>query len=139
MSRDHRLGHGDAREASLYERLRLPGELARLMLTDVPYNVANVGHVTTNAGSRVRVSPRRDELQGIRPVNRQWMEADLARLVDSGLFAASSSISARPSTTPGARCMKEGIVWAKSIFALVSIAGRNSPGPCLFWSLAIPV
>jgi hypothetical protein len=30
----------------------LPDELAQLVLTDEPYNVANVGHVTSNADHR---------------------------------------------------------------------------------------
>jgi hypothetical protein len=49
---DHRLGHGDARDATLYDQLMLPDELAQLVLTDEPYNVANVGHVTSNADHR---------------------------------------------------------------------------------------
>jgi ParB-like chromosome segregation protein Spo0J len=49
---DHRLAQGDARDGALYERLMPPGELAQLLLTDEPYNVANVGHVTSNTGHR---------------------------------------------------------------------------------------
>ena len=49
---DHRVAQGDARDAALYERLMLPGELAQLVLTDEPYNVTNVGHVTSNADHR---------------------------------------------------------------------------------------
>ena len=85
---DHRLAHGDARDAALYERLMLPGELAQLVLTDEPYNVANVGHVTSNADHRefafAHGEMSREEFARF---NRQWMEAVLARLVDGGLFA----------------------------------------------------
>jgi hypothetical protein len=85
---DHRLGHGDARDATLYDRLMLPGELAQLVLTDEPYNVANVGHVTSNADHRefafAHGEMSREEFARF---NRQWMEAVLARLVDGGLFA----------------------------------------------------
>jgi hypothetical protein len=64
---DHRLIQGDAREAGVYGRLMRPGEFAQLVLTDEPYNVANVGHVTNNAGSSgVRVCPRGDEPRGVR-------------------------------------------------------------------------
>jgi hypothetical protein len=45
---DYRLAHNDARDALRYERLMLPGEFAQLVLTDERYNVANVGHVTSN-------------------------------------------------------------------------------------------
>ena len=84
---DHRLAHGDARDALFYERLMLPGEFARLVLTDEPYNVANVGHVTSNADHRefafAHGEMSREEFARF---NRQWMEAVLARLVDGGLF-----------------------------------------------------
>jgi DNA modification methylase len=85
---NHRLGHGDARDAALYERLMPPGEVAQLVLTDEPYNVANVGHVTSNADHRefafAHGEMSRDEFARF---NRQWMEAVLARLVDGGLFS----------------------------------------------------
>ena len=58
------------------------------MLTDEPYNVANVGHVTSNADHRefafAHGEMSREEFARF---NRQWMEAVLARLVDGGLFA----------------------------------------------------
>ena len=85
---DHRLGHGDARDATLYDRLMLPGELAQLVLTDEPYNVANVGHVTSNADHRefafAHGEMSREEFGQF---NRQWMEAVLPCLADGGLFA----------------------------------------------------
>jgi DNA modification methylase len=85
---DHRLAQGDARDAGLYERLMLPGEVVQLVLTDEPYNVANVGHVTSNADHRefafAHGEMSREEFARF---NRQWMEAVLARLVDGGLFA----------------------------------------------------
>ena len=49
---DHRLLQGDARDPVSYPPLFDDGELARLVLTDEPYNVPNVGHVTSNAGHR---------------------------------------------------------------------------------------
>ena len=66
----------------------LRGEFAQLVLTDEPYNVANVGHVTSNADHRefafAHGEMSREEFARF---NRQWMEAVLARLVDGGLFA----------------------------------------------------
>jgi ParB-like nuclease domain len=85
---NHRLAQGDARDAALYERLMPPGEVAQLVLTDEPYNVANVGHVTSNANHRefafAHGEMSREEFARF---NRQWMEAVLARLVDGGLFS----------------------------------------------------
>jgi DNA modification methylase len=48
----HRLLQGDARGPESYVQLMLPGEVARLVLTDVPYNVPIGGHVTSNATHR---------------------------------------------------------------------------------------
>ena len=65
----------------------LPDELAQLVLTDESGNIANVGHVTSNADHRKLRSPRRTKRQSFGQFNRQWMEAVLARLVDGGLLA----------------------------------------------------
>ena len=66
----------------------LRGEVAQLVLTDEPYNVANVGHLTSNADHRefafAHGEMSREEFGRF---NRQWMGAALARLVDGGLFA----------------------------------------------------
>ena len=48
----HRLLQGDARAPSAYEELMLPGEAARLVLTDVPYHVPIAAHVTSDAAHR---------------------------------------------------------------------------------------
>jgi DNA modification methylase len=85
---DHRLAQGDARDAALYDRLMPPGEFARLVLTDPPYNVANVGHVTSNADHREFAFAHGEmSREGFAQFNRQWMEAALARLVEGGLLA----------------------------------------------------
>jgi hypothetical protein len=47
----HRLLQGDARDAVSYAQL-LRGEVARLVFTDVPYNVRIAGHVSSNANHR---------------------------------------------------------------------------------------
>ena len=44
----HRLLQGDARRPESYAELMATGESARLVLTDVPFNVAIRGHVTSN-------------------------------------------------------------------------------------------
>src|SRR4051794_35832677 len=48
----HRLLQGDARDPANCARLLRPGELARIVLTDTPYNVPNAGHVTTQGHHR---------------------------------------------------------------------------------------
>jgi ParB-like chromosome segregation protein Spo0J len=76
---DHRLANGDARDAALYERLMPSGEFAQLVLTDEPYNVANVGHVTSNANranSSRLISPWAN-------ANSRWSVAQAERNPDS--------------------------------------------------------
>jgi predicted phage terminase large subunit-like protein len=85
---DHRLIQGDAREASVYDRLMGRAEYARLILTDEPFNVANVGHVTGNPNHRefamAHGEMSREEFAGF---NRLWMSTALTRLDDGGLLA----------------------------------------------------
>ena len=75
-------------ERETYEDLGRSREVAQLVLTDEPYNVANVGHVTSNPDHRefafAHGEMSREEFARF---NRQWMEAVLARLVDGGVFA----------------------------------------------------
>jgi DNA modification methylase len=84
---DHRLIQGDAREASVYDRLMGPSEQASLVLTDEPFNVANVGHVTGNPNHREFAMAHgemgREEFSGF---NRLWMSTALARLIVGGLL-----------------------------------------------------
>ncbi len=62
--------------------------LATLVLTDEPFNVANVGHVTGNPGHRefamAHGEMSREEFAAF---NRAWMSAVLPYLVDGGLLA----------------------------------------------------
>ncbi|HTZ68905.1 MAG TPA: DNA modification methylase [Roseiarcus sp.] len=85
---DHRLAHGDARDATVYDQLMQPGEFARLVLTDEPYNVANVGHVTSNADHRefafAHGEMSREEFASF---NHAWMSTAARWLLDGGLFA----------------------------------------------------
>ena len=85
---DHRLIRGDAREASVYDRLMGRSEQASLVLTDEPFNVANVGHVTGNPNHREFAMAHgemdRDEFADF---NRAWMSVAVARLIDGGLLA----------------------------------------------------
>jgi DNA modification methylase len=84
----HRLLQGDARDPASYARLMAPGELARIVLTDTPYNVPNAGHVTTQARHR-EFAMARGELsrEEFADFIRAWMAASAAHLVDGGLLA----------------------------------------------------
>ena len=83
----HRLLQADARDPASYERLMLPGEQARLVLTDEPYNVPNVGHVTSQAHHRefamAAGEMSREEFEAF---NRAWMSSAALYLVDGGLI-----------------------------------------------------
>jgi hypothetical protein len=84
---DHRLAQGDARDAALYDRLLPSSEVARIVLTDEPFNVANVGHVTGNPDHREFAFAHGEmSREDFAQFNRQWMEAALAHLVAGGLL-----------------------------------------------------
>ena len=86
---DHRLIQGDAREARVYDRLMGPSEQASLVLTDEPFNVANVGHVTGNPNHREFAMAHgemdRDEFADF---NRAWMSVAATRNRARGLWPA---------------------------------------------------
>jgi DNA modification methylase len=83
---DHRLIQGDARQPEVYALLMWEGELATFVLTDPPYNVPNVGHVTGNADHRefacAHGEMSREEFANF---NRAWMAVGLTYLIDGGL------------------------------------------------------
>ena len=85
----HRLLQGDARDPLSYAQLMRPGEAARLVLTDVPYNVRLGGHVTSNGDHREfamaagEMSPT-DFAAFLRDV----LAAPLPHVVDGGLVAS---------------------------------------------------
>ena len=72
----HRLIQGDARDAAVYDRLMDGSGFARLVLTDEPFNVANVGHLTGNPDHRefamAHGEMSREEFAAF---NRAWMLA----------------------------------------------------------------
>lgn len=84
----HRLLQGDALDRSSYERLMGEGELARIVLTDEPFNVPNVGHVTSQAHHReFAMAAGEMSREEFAAFNRDWMALSSARLVDGGLLA----------------------------------------------------
>lgn len=84
----HRLVQGDCRSPANWALVMGPQERARLVLTDQPYNVPNVGHVTSREGVRefamAAGEMSREEFAGF---TREWIVAALPHLVDGGLLA----------------------------------------------------
>jgi DNA modification methylase len=84
----HRLLQADARDPAAYATLMAGGEMARLVLTDEPYNVPNFGHVTGDARHR-EFAMAHGEMSNEEFVafNQAWMSAVMAYLCDGGLMA----------------------------------------------------
>ena len=84
----HQLLQADARDPASYERLMLPSEKARLVLTDEPYNVPNVGHVTSQAHHReFAMAAGEMSREEFGAFNRAWMSSAACYVVDGGLLA----------------------------------------------------
>jgi DNA modification methylase len=85
---EHRLLQGDARDLAAYAQILDEGELARLVLTDEPFNVPNVGHVTSSGHHREFAMANGEmSAEEFMAFNRSWMSAAAGRLVDGGLMA----------------------------------------------------
>jgi DNA modification methylase len=84
----HRLLQGDARDPEHYARLMAPGELARVVLTDMPYNVPNQGHVTSQARHReFAMAAGEMSREEFAAFSRDWMAASAGHVLDGGLLA----------------------------------------------------
>jgi DNA modification methylase len=85
---EHRLAQGDARDPNVYARLIGEGEQARVALTDEPFNVPNLGHVTANARhgefAMAHGEMSREEFFAF---NQDWMRPAIRHLLDGGLLA----------------------------------------------------
>lgn len=85
---NQRLAQGDARERGVYAPLFTDTEPARLVLTDVPFNVPVRGHCTSQSHHREFAMAHgelsRDEFSAF---NIDWMRPSLKHLVDGGLLA----------------------------------------------------
>jgi DNA modification methylase len=82
----HRIACGDARDAGLLERL-MAGEKARLVLTDVPYNVPIRGHVTGSGHREFTMASGEMSRTEYLAFNAAWIEAAECHLVDGGVLA----------------------------------------------------
>jgi DNA modification methylase len=84
---DHILLQGDARDPSSYDQIMGPNDTARLLLTDVPYNVPNVGHVTGQAQHReFAMAAGEMTASEFGEFNAAWMGAAAARIAEGGLI-----------------------------------------------------
>lgn len=84
----HLLLQGDALDSASYRHLFAEGDEARIVLTDVPYNVPNKGHTTSKAHHR-EFAMAHGELtrDGFAAFNSTWMGLAARPLVDGGLLA----------------------------------------------------
>lgn len=85
---DHRLVQGDACDPDAYDRLMVEGEMATFVLTDEPFNVPNVGHVTGDARHREFAMANGEmSAEQFLDFNQRWMRLSLAYLAAGGLLA----------------------------------------------------
>jgi DNA modification methylase len=85
---DHLLLQGDALDPGSYRHLLAESEEARIVLTDVPFNVPNRGHTTSKAHHRefamAHGEMSREEFAAF---NLTWMGLAANTLIDGGLLA----------------------------------------------------
>ena len=81
----HRMACGDARDADLLMRV-MAEDAARLVLTDVPYNVPIRGHVTGAGHREFAMASGEMSLSEYLAFNAAWMEAAAHHLIDGGVF-----------------------------------------------------
>lgn len=85
---DHLLLQGDALDEASWRRLFDPGEQARFVLTDEPFNVPIVGHVTGKAHHREFAEASGEMTPAeFAAFNRDWFTNAAAAVVDGGLIA----------------------------------------------------
>jgi DNA modification methylase len=81
----HRIACGDARDPALLGRL-MAGESARLVLTDVPYNVPIRGHVSGQNHREFAMASGEMSADEFLAFNRAWMREALGYLVEGGVL-----------------------------------------------------
>jgi DNA modification methylase len=83
---DHRLLQGDARDTDCYSRL-MKEQLARLVLTDEPFNVKIAGHVTGGEHREFAMATGEMDRTAYLEFNIAWIKPATGRLVDGGLIS----------------------------------------------------
>jgi DNA modification methylase len=114
----HRIACGDATDPEILHRLMGEGEMARLVLTDEPYNVPIVGNVTKGQHREFAMASGEMSEDQFLTFNEAWMTAALPHLQDAGVLA--TFIDWRGYPTANAAALKLGlaplnlIVWRKT-------------------------
>jgi DNA modification methylase len=114
----HRIACGDATDPETLRRVMGEAELARLVLTDEPYNVPIVGNVTKGRHREFAMASGEMSENQFLAFNEAWMNAVLPHLHDGGVLA--TFIDWRGYPTAIAAAVKLGlaplnlIVWAKT-------------------------
>jgi DNA modification methylase len=83
---EHRMICGDATDPAVLARLMDDDSLARLVLTDEPYNVPIAHHVTASAHREFLMASGEMSAAEFLAFNNAWMSATLPFLCDGGLF-----------------------------------------------------
>jgi DNA modification methylase len=114
----HRIVCGDATDPEILHRLMREGEVARLVLTDEPYNVPIVGNVTKGRHREFAMASGEMSNDEFLAFNEAWMKAVLPHLHDGGVLA--TFIDWRGYSTVNTAAIRLGltplnlIVWAKT-------------------------
>jgi len=83
----HRIACADAPDPEILHRLMAEGEVARLVLTDEPYNVRIVGNVTKGRHREFAMASGEMSEDQFQAFNEAWMKAVLPHLQDGGVLA----------------------------------------------------
>lgn len=81
----HRVICGDARDPNTLQAI-MHGDLARIVLTDRPYNVAIQGHVTSVAHRNFEMASGEMTDSEFSRFNHDWLEAAMPHLIDGGML-----------------------------------------------------
>ena len=114
----HRIACADATEPEILHRMMGEGEVARLVLTDEPYNVPIVGNVTKGRHRELAMAAGEMSEAQFLAFNEAWMKAVPPHLQDGGVLA--TFIDWRGYATANAAATKLGltplnlIVWRKT-------------------------
>ena len=115
---EHRIICGDATDPAVFEVLMSTKEKTRLILTDEPYNVPVVGHVTSGGHREFLMASGEMTDVEFRAFNIAWMAASLDHLCDGGLFATFIDWRGYPAVIAAALQLDlvpfNLIVWAKT-------------------------
>jgi DNA modification methylase len=82
----HRVICGDSTDPAVLRRAMDGGRTARLILTDVPYNVPIAGHVTSGGHREFKMASGEMTRAEFLAFNVAWIEAAAAHLCDGGVF-----------------------------------------------------